>query len=285
MTFAPGKLILSGEHSVVYGKPALAIPLSMGVQANAVQVEGPSQYRTTIDDPVLRSALSTVVPPEGIELHLSSTLPIGKGLGSSAALSVAVCKEMARVQGTHLSFEQLLSQAQIMETHFHGRASGLDHTVSALERGIHFTKDSDGVHWEELAVPQMEILIVDSGTRGSTHDMVQLVANGYTTSAIKDTIEEMGKLTTQMIASLQNHDISRFAQQCTINHSLLRKLGVSTSTLDTIVDTALDNGAWGAKLSGSGGGGIAMILGPNLTQLQALYELQGFEAFVTTTLS
>lgn len=285
MTFAPGKLILSGEHSVVYGKPALAIPLSMGVSAHALHIEGPSTYKTAIEDSVLRTALSTVVPKEGIELHISSTLPIGKGLGSSAALSVAVCKEMARIQNTPLTFAQLLTQAQTMEMHFHGRASGLDHTVSALERGIEFTKSKDGIDWKGLTLPQMDILIIDSGTRGSTHDMVQQVAEGYSLPKIKDTIDEIGQLTTQMIESLYNHNISKFAQQCTTNHRLLAELGVSTPTLDYIVDTALDNGAWGAKLSGSGGGGIVMILGPNLQHLEAYYEQQGFEAFVVSTFS
>ena len=96
--FAPGKLILMGEHAVVYGHPALAMAVDRGMTVNLVEREGPTRLdEVWIDDDRLQSALDAVLPPEGIGVRLENSLPIGRGMGSSAALAVALAKaEMIR---------------------------------------------------------------------------------------------------------------------------------------------------------------------------------------------
>ena len=119
---APGKLILSGEHSVVYGHPAVAAAIDMWMTVELHRVKGP--FQTNLNDPRIKMGLTQVLPTEGLRATISSDLPIGRGLGSSAALSIASLRAWAGLKGENISFETLYREGFKIETVFHGNPSG-----------------------------------------------------------------------------------------------------------------------------------------------------------------
>lgn len=285
MTFAPGKIILTGEHSVVYGKPAIALAIDKGIETIATRFEGSSYCTGPVVDETLWKAIRTIVPEYGFKITFRSSLPVGKGMGSSAALSVSLCREMARIQSQDLSLKALLEQAMKMETFFHGRPSGLDHTVSALGKAVLFQKTTTGTKWDPIDFPTVDVLIVDSGTTGSTAEMVAKVAMYAHTAKFQSILSKMEMLSMQIVEAITLNDFNLIGQLCTQNHQYLKELGVSTPAINDIVDSALELGAWGAKLSGSGGGGIVMILGDELSKLKRYYVENGYDAFITHSYS
>lgn len=282
MSFAPGKLILSGEHAVVYGYPAIAMPLSLGVTTTITLRQGLSTCDIAPVDSMLWKAIKTVVPKNGMDISIHSNLPMGKGLGSSAALSVSLCREVARIQGHHLPLPELLSQAMQMEKIFHGTPSGLDHTVSALEQSILFHKGNDGLEWEPVTMPPLPILIVDSQQTGSTKALVAQVASHAHTPKTSRVLQQIGTLTKKIRQALQQQQTNQLGQLFTQNHNYLKELGVSTPILDTIVQQALAWGADGAKLSGSGGGGVVMIIGKKLDLIAQKFRAIGYDTYIVS---
>ena len=104
-SFAPGKVILSGEHSVVYGHPAIAMAINLGVSITLRDSSGRSRCNQSKIDHRLWDAMLEVVPEEGVEVELESNLPIGKGMGSSAALSIALIRAIAKREQNSLEQE------------------------------------------------------------------------------------------------------------------------------------------------------------------------------------
>ena len=262
MNFAPGKVILTGEHSVVYGYPAIAMPVNLGVTISIDKVSGPSQCRQASVDSRLWTAMRTVVPENGYTVSIESTLPIGCGMGSSAALSVALIRAMADQRQETLQLSEELDRAMRIERIFHGNPSGIDHTVSALGESIYFQK-SDTIKYNTFSLPEFSFMVVDSGTAGSTLEMVRQVAQVSETEEVQHTLKTMGQITDEIHQALLKQDLKQMGNLCLQNHRLLQKLGVSTDCLDQIVSEAINMGAWGAKQSGSGGGGIVLVFGPN----------------------
>ncbi len=130
---APGKVILSGEHAVVYGYPCIATALSLRTTVRLYERPGSTGLADSSGaDPRLQKALAAVLPPDGLGVEIDSTLPIGRGLGSSAALSVALVRARAAWENRTLDFEATHRQGFVVERLFHGSPSGVDHAVSAL---------------------------------------------------------------------------------------------------------------------------------------------------------
>ena len=280
MTFAPGKVILTGEHAVVYGYPAIAIPVSLGVSIDIISIDGLSFCPQTDLDHRLWTAIREVVPEYGYQITIHSSLPMGKGMGSSAALSVALVREMARLTNRTMSLQEECDSAMRMEKVFHGNPSGIDHTVSAIGEAIYFHKREQKLEWTSLPTLDMKFLVIDSGTTGITSEMVSQVAQTSHLEQTQMLLKQIGDTTTAIQKSIEQKDIEQMAHLCLDNHILLQKLGVSTPTIDLIVQEALDMGAWGAKMSGSGGGGIVLIFGPELEKYQAHFTRLGYDGFI-----
>ena len=262
---APGKLILTGEHSVVYGHPAIAIAVpSMRVFVDFVTTEGPSglcSEQKEIDER-LSLALKQVLPSHGIKVRFRSDLPIGAGMGSSAALSIATLRALEKWElsqgGSEWTQTQFLELAHKMESIFHGQPSGLDHTVSLLEQAILFKKTKTESSLTPISVPNLSLIVMDSLEIGDTARQVAKVSKSWPKN--QNIIHQMGMLSQNIHEALMHKDLNLLGTLMTRNHELLVKLNVSTPKLDQLVDTALTNGALGAKLAGSGGGGVAIAL-------------------------
>ena len=256
--FACGKLILSGEHAVVYGQPAIAIPVSRGVRVFLEKFDGPTHMPEA--DETLQRALLSILPPEGLKVQMSSNLPLGRGMGSSAALAVACLRALAQMSHEELSFEAAFARAFAMERVFHGNPSGVDHAVSASGQAILYQKGHDKPIIEQLSIPKLALVVMDTGQTGDTGKMVAKVRQGMGHKL--GIINAIGDLTRELHSLLMSAqpDFVQIGHLLNSNHDHLIKLGVSTPKLNTLCQLAREAGAYGAKLAGAGGGGVAFAL-------------------------
>jgi len=268
-----GKLILLGEHAVVYGHPAIAVGVSLGTQVQLTPRSGPTTCSIKEPDAALSEVLAQALPLEGLHIDIQSDLPIGRGMGSSAALSVALVRARAQLKGQKMQFEEVHTQAFELERIFHGNPSGMDHAVAAKGGALLYRKNEAP---KALDMRPVEAVVLDTGLAGNTAAMVASVA--ALRPGIDPLLDRMGALSEQAAHNLNDTELLGEAMsEC---HGLLRQLGVSNDSLDSLVTLAKQHGAVGAKLSGAGGGGIVVALTPNgsTALLQSARE-RGIEAF------
>jgi mevalonate kinase len=292
-----GKIILLGEHAVVYGYPALAAALDRGVTLAAVPTPAGGPLRLELrpwdvaiaagdDHPVARSlaaiadALGAGRPP--VSLVGDAQIPHGAGLGSSAALAVAV----ARALLTHLRRPAdpavLRDAAGASETLVHGRPSGVD-VALAIAGGTGVFRRATGLA-PLPGVPTLRVLVGPSGAPRSTAAMVERVAQVTAGRTDDARLRELGGLTDTGTAALLASDPRALGAAMNRAHDLLADLGVSTAQLDALCAAARAAGAHGAKLTGAGGGGAVIAVAPRDREpaVLAAWKQAGVDGFVTT---
>ena len=294
---APGKLILLGEHAVVYGHRAVAAAVSLGTTVTLTAREGPSGLgedapATLRADARLQAALATVLPPEGVAVSLESTLPMGCGMGSSAALAIALVRALAARDGRAPSFEELHARAFAVERAFHGTPSGIDHAVSArggvvVYRRATGSPPEGGPALEDLALPgPVHLVVVDTGSPGDTAAMVAGVrARRDSDPAVDHALDAIGALVEDTLPALRAGDLPALGRSLSHAHAWLQRVGVSTPRLDVACALLEGAGALGAKLAGAGGGGVCFGLAPHAGSVPALVSTlgaAGFRAFPVT---
>jgi len=291
-TLAFGKVILLGEHSVVYGYPAVAGALRRGVIAKArVRDSGPSTLtipqwdaRVTTDDAVpLATALASLVhevagDERAFDVTADAQLPPGAGLGSSAALSVAITRALAATTGRALTPDQVERTADLAERQFHDNPSGIDVALAARGGLGVFRR---GEQLEPLRAAPLPIAIGFTGEPRTTAAMVRKVAAAVQADGSNRTrLASMGGVAEQGIAAIERDDMKRLGALFDTAHELLAGVGVSTPLLDLLVRTARDAGALGAKLTGAGGGGAVIALAPDgEQQVLDAWRAAGFDGF------
>lgn len=279
---ASAKIILFGEHAVVYGQPALAVPLST-LRASAIAMPAPAGTGLTLEasdlgerltlraselpqhHPLERAAtlcLDALGVREEVDLivTLRSQIPIASGLGSGAALTAALMRAISGALSIPLADDQLNDLVYEIERDFHGTPSGIDNTVVVFERAICFVR---GQRPALLTVGQpFSLIIADTGVRSSTKEAVTSVRNLVEANpdVAKPWIAAIGALSTLARASIAAGDVAALGPFMLENHRLLQLLGVSSSDLDHLVFAAMAGGALGAKLSGGGRGGNMIAL-------------------------
>ena len=281
---APGKVILFGEHAVVYGRPALAAPVTH-LRARAVvaptgrsdvSLIAPDLGRTlhlstaTANNP-LAATIHAVAEylgrslAAGYDLTVSSAIPIASGLGSGAAIAVAVIRALALYAGPAggLPREVVSQLAYEVERLHHGTPSGIDNTVIAYEQPVYFMRREGGNLIEPFAPARpLRLLIGDTGVRSATRDVVgdvrrQWQADPARFEAIFDgcsRVADAGR------AALAAGDLAAVGRLMDENHEWLMRMTVSSPPLDALVAAARRAGALGAKLSGAGRGGNMIAL-------------------------
>lgn len=276
---APGKLILAGEHAVVYGHPALAIAVDRGTTVTLRRCRGPTRLgRSAVRDPRVLPGLLTVLPAHGLEIDIDSDLPVGRGMGSSAALAVAVVRAHAALQDEVLDFATTHARAFGPERHFHGDPSGVDHAVSALGGGVRYVRTTTGPRIEPVSLPPLELVVIDSGSAGNTAELVAGVRARR--QEFEPALGRIGCLVDELAGSLaRGASSTEIGGLLNENHRWLREIGVSTPTLDAIVDTCLAAGAHGAKLAGAGGGGVVLALVSDAAPVLTAIAAAGWPAF------
>lgn len=284
---ACGKAILVGEHAVVYGARAVAMPLRelrMQVELHPLtsKVDHEPQFSLKLGDKEMSPRIGGVIAeamallgirPNSIAIQGRSSIPFGAGLGSSATLCVVVLRAVANALDRYLSSDQLAEFANELEKRFHGTPSGLDTAVVAHETSILFRKGGSiktlelkPVHAEQ---PQWHFALVDSNVRSSTLAMIHLAAPFFQGTTGETRIHRFDTLAVAAAQELQNRDVSAMREIIHEAGHLLWESGVVTPTLHDMMERCLELGVLATKTTGAGGGGtILVLLDPSKAEAQ-----------------
>ncbi len=301
---APGKVILFGEHAVVYGRPAIAVPVSevqaqatvepaeagQGVVLLAADLDRRIQVREAdAEDPlarIVRLALQRMNKPPDPDLTITvvSTVPIARGLGSGAAVSTAIVRALARHFQVWLSsraVSELVYQAEVL---YHGTPSGIDNTVIAFEKPVYFIKE---VGWEIFWVGRPFFLAVaDTGVVSATREVVGDLRRRFEAEPgrYEPLFDQVGQIVTAARVAIEQGDLPTMGTLMDRNHALLREMGVSSPDLDRLEQAAREGGALGAKMSGAGWGGnmIALVTAQSRGRVEMMLRLAGAARVIVT---
>jgi mevalonate kinase len=295
---APGKIILFGEHAVVYGRPAIAAPISQR-RAKATVTHSSSNNCYIIapdlgrhdrlqdlpDDDALALAARLVLDAAqlwqipDVTIRVNSQIPIASGMGSGAAIAAAIIRALAQ----HLNRPDLQTNEMVsgltyeVEKIHHGTPSGIDNTVVAYEQPIYFVRQSPQNQIEPFTVAApLRFVVADTGVRSSTKTVVEDVRGQYNQKPAKfaHIFDACGRIAQAARQAIEAGNVTQVGKLMTENHAWLQKMTVSSPELDNFVEAALQAGALGAKLSGAGRGG----------NMIALVEDDGEETKVRTAL-
>jgi mevalonate kinase len=278
---APGKIILFGEHAVVYGRPALAVPVTQvhadvdvspssrpGVWIDAPDVNLHAELNALPSDHPISAVInnllfiSYVSPFPNIEIKITSTIPVASGLGSGTAVTVALTRALASQLNYAMTDEDVNAFAYEIEKLHHGTPSGVDNTVVTYAKPVYFVK---GEPMEILRVGQpFTIVIGDTGIRAPTKDSVADVRRLWLDdkSHWESLFDKIGEVSFTARRAIEAGKWELLGELMHENHALLQTLTVSSPELDRLAEAARNAGALGAKLSGGGRGGnmIALVM-------------------------
>jgi len=286
--FGHGKLILIGEHAVVYDQPALAAGISVGISAEAVAGDGAlvvprwSLAARADDGTAVGRGLHAILRClriRDLDFRVDAALPSRAGLGSSAAMAVAIARAAAEARG--LGAADVAAAVAESEAVFHGTPSGIDAAAASLG-GVGRFRRADG--WQP--VPVLQAMTICVGLTGRPRDTVAEVAKvgrlRERTPAAGKVLALIGELCPAAEHALAVGDVDSLGRLFDLAHGLLAALRVSSPEIETLVHGARAAGAIGAKLTGAGGGGAVIALAPGHERdVLARWKRDGFEGFLT----
>ena len=266
---AHSKIILIGEHAVVYGYPAISLPL-LEVEVTCKVVPAESPWRLYEEDTLSMAVYASLehlnIKDACIRCQIDSAIPEKRGMGSSAAISIAAIRavfDYYQAELPHHVLEILVNRAEMIA---HMNPSGLDAKTCLSDQPIRFIKN---VGFTELEMNLSAYLVIaDTGVYGHTREAIQVVQ-----SKGKDALpflHALGELTQQAEDAIRQKDAEKLGQILSQAHLHLKEIGVSSPEADSLVETALSYGALGAKMSGGGLGGCIIALAANLAQAEEL---------------
>lgn len=309
-SYASGKIILVGEHAVVYGSKAIAAPIDAGVRVAVCKLSkdaleqkkgpllrgiglffgdvflGDKSFSSHLFYKVL-DYLVTVFGDKVRELSIvvEGDLMPGTGLGSSAALSVALIKGVYRYYSWELSESELFEHVDKLETIFHNRPSGIDHTVIIKSKVISFKKENDKINFCELNLKSpLNLVIASLGPHIGTKNAVQQLNERRQrhSKAYDRVFKEIDFLAHEMEKGLSEGKISLVGELMNITQGYLNALGVSSPSIEKLCFIARQHGALGVKLTGAGCGGAVIALAQgNTKEIENAFIAAGCKSFTS----
>lgn len=303
---ASGKIILFGEHAVVYGRPALAVPVTQvrvdvsvsdsarpGIWIDAPGVNLRAELNTLPSDHPIASIIHNflfflrVSPFPNLEIEIISSIPVASGLGSGAAVTVALTRALASHLHHLMSDEEINAFAYEIEKLHHSTPSGIDNTVVTYTRPVYFVK---GEPIEMFRVGKPFIIVIgDTGISAPTRESVGDVRRLWMEDKPRWEIifDKIGEISFTACRAIEAGEPGLLGERMIENHALLQTLTVSSPELDRLVEAALRAGALGAKLSGGGRGGnmIALVTPETAEQVSLGLKEAGAKNTIITRVS
>ena len=285
---AAGKVILLGEHAVVYGRPALAAGLGLGLEVDILPADGPARVESDLGDEerldrlVAAAADAVGVPAQGFVARVRSELPPGAGLGSSAALSIALLRALARAAGRTLAGAEELALGRRLEAIFHGHPSGIDPAAAALGSCFRFVRgEPPAITPLRPACPLPLVVALGDRPRSTGAAVTGLRARWEADRAAHERLfDEVARVVEDGARAAERGDLPALGEAFDRNQELLRALGVSAPDVERLVQAARMSGALGAKLTGGGAGGAAIALAAEPERLAGRLEAQNIRTIV-----
>ncbi|MBX5328246.1 MAG: mevalonate kinase [Candidatus Bathyarchaeota archaeon] len=297
---APAKIILFGEHFVVYGEPAIVLAIDKRAYAEAEQrddkrlclhsvnlnlagylengnfkiEQGDAKEAKSKFEPI-RLAVAKVLEKYGenvgLNIKINSTVPVAAGLGSSAAVVAAVTAAVGALLNVKMSKEDVFRTTFASEKIVHGTPSGIDPAISTFGGTLLFQMDTGFKPLEVKA--DIPLVIGDTGVERSTRAQVEKVRSikEKYPQIVEPIMLAAREIVLRAIDALKENDLETLGEMMNINHALLYGVGVSDESLEWLVNAARKAGALGAKLTGAGGGGCMIALTKN-ENLERVFE-------------
>lgn len=297
------KVILVGEHAVVFGSHAVAAPINLAMQAkvwdstNGIHLLIPrwgveekikkgADHKYSIYRSLDRILARLNLQNRGIKIEVLPHVPRAMGLGGSAALAVAIIRALDDHFKLKLSNEEINNLAYESEKLAHGNASGIDNTLATYGRFILFKKGEPPFMKELKINKPIPIVLGITGVESLTAKMVAMVHKAWENNkALYNRIfREIDELALETVDAIEKHDLKQLGELMNVNQGLLNALQVSSQELEQLINIARRNGALGAKLTGSGGGGAMVAISTDREEAEHIAHAirkSGYDACVT----
>ena len=296
---AAGKIIVAGEHAVVHGFRAVAVPipdaLTVRVEpaAEGIAIRIPawqlsremSREQGGLDAIVFMLLERLGIADAALTVHVDARYPPGIGLGGSASLAVGLLRALNTHYGLGLDDKAINEHAYTAESLAHGRASGIDNTLAVYSRPLVYRRDGDAPVIDWLAPgSEFDLLVAVASSVQPTRRMVEQV--GALAEALPERAQalmrEIDALAAASATAMENGRLAELGRLMNLNQGLLNALGVSTAELESLCQIARDYGAYGAKLTGGGGGGaIIAVCDPQaLPAVRRQFEQRSIQHYV-----
>ena len=296
-----GKVILLGEHAVVYGSHAIAAPITLAMQAKVWDSHNGTHLlipRWGVEEKIQRGAdhkysiyksLDMIfeklgLGDRGVKIEVLPHVPRAMGLGGSAALAVAIIRALDKHFKLDLSDEKVNELAYESEMLAHGNASGIDNTLATFGKFMLF-KRGQPPELKEIKISQpIPIVIGLTGVESLTAKMVSNVRQAWekNKSLYERIFSEIDDLVLQSVETIEKNDLAQLGELMNINQGLLNALQVSSRELEELIDISRRHGALGAKLTGAGGGGAMVAICPEgAEKIAYAMRAAGYKSMVT----
>ena len=293
----PGKAILLGEHSVVYGRHAIAVPVPLNIRVKIEDADdgvllmipswGVEYYldkkpeeRQSFEKPAALILEKMNLSNVGMKIEVFSDVPRGMGLGGSAVLAVSIIKALNHHYKMGLSEQEINEMAYESEKIAHGNPSGIDNTIATYGYPLIYRKGEKTLK-ERLQIKEpLDLVLAFSKSEGLTAKTVAHVRTQWKSNQemYEGVFDDIDAIVLNGIQAIQENDLKQLGELMNFNQGLLNTLQVSTPELERMIHIARDAGAFGAKLTGGGGGGATIAVSDNPEEIIEAFDNEGFQS-------
>jgi mevalonate kinase len=282
---APGKLMIFGEHAVVYNRPCIVTAVSSRIHVTietkkeGFTIDAPQVKDVRFVEETLRIFKEKFAIDFGLSIKTKSDFSSLYGFGSSSAVTVALLYGLAKIGNINLTREEIFRLGYEINLRVQGVGSGFDIAAATFGKTLYFF--TGGKIIKPLKIKKLPLVVGYSGIKADTPKIVRLLKEKIDKKReeYEKIFDQIKKIIEEGKTALEKEDWKKTGFLMNKNHQLLQKLGVSTEKLDQMCQAALDNGAYGAKLSGAGGGDcmIALVNEKTRERVERAIELVGGE--------